>query len=73
MNKYADRLWLVILGVAVAILVTLTTIYWNVPSAERSGTRTPQVKTTPHVVIPKIGKEVIKFLVPLISVPKSRK
>ncbi len=73
MNKYADRLWLVILGVAVAILVTLTTIYWTVPSAERSGTGTPILKSTPHVVMPTIEKKIIKFIVPLISLPKSKK
>ncbi len=73
MNKYGDRLWLVILGVAVAILVTLTTIYWTVPSVERSGTATPRSKQAPHVVLPKIGKEVIKFITPFVSVPKSTK
>jgi hypothetical protein len=55
MKNFSDRMWLVILGVAVAILVTLTTIVWSEPAGERTGSGRIGVKPVPQAVAPKIG------------------
>lgn len=60
MKTYPDRLWLVLLGVAVAILVMLTTIFWT-PTQARSGATMSPSKPTAQSVAPRIGNELVKF------------
>lgn len=60
MKLFQDRIWLVLLGVAVAILVTLTTVFWNEPSARQSGTDGGSAKpATPRTLVPKITTQVL--------------
>ena len=61
MKNFTDRMWLVILGVAVAILVTLTTIVWSEPSGERTGRRVG-VKPVPQAMAPKIAVESLRII-----------
>jgi hypothetical protein len=60
MKTYPDRLWLVLLGVAVAILVMLTTIFWT-PTQARSGATMNPSKPTAQSLAPRIGNELVKF------------
>lgn len=64
MKSLQDRIWLVLLGVAVAVLVLLTTVFWSEPSA-RSGSDAGNGKTTAQrTLIPKISTQVLKALGP---------
>ena len=63
MKNFTDRMWLVILGVAVAILVTLTTMVWSEPSGERTGSGRVGVKPVPQAVAPKIAVEALHIIV----------
>ena len=73
MKSLQDRFWLVLLGVAVAILVTLTTIYWKDPTSSRTGTDGGTVKpTSQRTVVPRLGTQVIKALTPKVSEKKHR-
>ena len=47
MNRHADRFWLVVLGVAVAIAVMMTTLVWSRPGHPRSGS-VPAVSPSPN-------------------------
>ena len=62
MRSLQDRIWLVLLGVAVAILVTLTTIYWNVPKTARDPNAVPGKSTPTRTLLPKIGSSIIQLI-----------
>ena len=63
MKNFTDRMWLVILGVAVAIIVTLTTIVWSEPSGDRTGGGRVGVKPVPQTMAPKIAVEALHIIV----------
>ena len=62
MKNFTDRMWLVILGVAVAILVTLTTIVWSEPAGERTGGGRVSGKPVPQAVTPRIAVESLRII-----------
>jgi len=63
MRTYPDRIWLVLLGVAVAILVTLTTIFWNGQTElgrDQSGTGVkPAAKPSGQTILPRLAKKLV--------------
>lgn len=70
MKTLTDRLWLVLLGIAVAVLVTLTTIVWSGP-LKRSGAMKPSRTTAaPHTVLPRISAKVLQVFSSEIAKPK---
>jgi hypothetical protein len=62
MKSFKDRTWLIILGVAVAILVTLTTLSWNEPAPASSGSGVSSPSTN-RAVLPKIANELSRHLI----------
>ena len=68
MKSLPERIWLVLLGVAVAILVTLTTLYWSEPATTASGSEAGVSRPAGNrAVLPKIGTELTRQLIkPLI-------
>lgn len=63
MKDISNRMWLVIVGVAVAVIVTLTTFIWTEPQPmgnERKSLNPSGNKT----VSPKIGQEALRYLLP---------
>lgn len=70
MKPFADRIWLIVLGVAVAILVTLTTVFWNEPAATSAGSSTGVSNPAPsRALLPRIGTDLSRHLIkPLLRV-----
>jgi len=67
MKSLQDRFWLVLLGVAVAVLVALTTIYRKDPSTSRTGTDGSSLKPAPQrTMVPRIGAQVLKAITPKV-------
>lgn len=63
MKSFQDRIWLVLLGVAVAILVTLTTVFWNEPTAHRRSTDSgPAQPSSSQALIPRLAGPLIQLL-----------
>lgn len=63
MKSLQDRIWLILIGVAVAVLVTLTTLYWNEPTAGRSGAEAGMTKpSTARAILPKLSAQVLDAL-----------
>lgn len=61
MKLFQDRIWLVLLGVAVAILVTLTTVFWNEPTALQGGADPSNSRTsTGKTWMPRITGKIIQ-------------
>lgn len=56
-------MWLVILGVAVAVIVTLTTLIWTEPRPMGEKRNFPN-STGGKTVSPKIGHEALRYLLP---------
>jgi len=69
MNKYSDRIWLVLLGVAVAVLVLMTTMFWSSPTTMRSGASLPANPTANQAKAPKIVIETLNSLSKSVSPP----
>lgn len=64
MKSFTDRIWLILLGVAVAILVTLTTVFWNGPSGASAGSGAGQSRPASNrATLQKIGSELSRHLV----------
>lgn len=62
MNRHADRFWLVVLGVAVAIAVLMTTLVWSRPGNPRSGA-VPTVAPAPNrTSAPRIGAKLLNVV-----------
>lgn len=70
MKLFQDRLWLALLGVAVAIVVTLTTIYWNEPSTSSAGPDGSGKPTTQRALVPKITSKVLNVFRPAVPIKK---
>lgn len=69
MKTLTDRLWLVLLGIAVAVLVTLTTIVWSGPM-KRSGTVKPASTTlAPQTILPRIATKILQVFSPEVIKP----
>ncbi|MBL7849519.1 MAG: hypothetical protein JNN04_01365 [Cyclobacteriaceae bacterium] len=64
MKSFQDRIWLILLGVLVAILVTLTTVYWNESESTSSGSEAGVSRPSGNrAVLPKIGTELSRQLI----------
>ncbi len=63
MKTFSDRIWLVLLGIAVAIVVMLTTFYWNKPAESRSTEKLNPAGTSHNrAVMPRLASDMIKSL-----------
>jgi len=63
MKSFSDRAWLILLGIAVAIVVLLTTFYWSHPAASRSSEQiTPGKTSHTQTILPRLGSELMKTL-----------
>ena len=63
MKSFQDRIWLVLLGVAVAILVTLTPVFWNEPTSYRRSTDSgPTQTSSSQALIPRLAGQLIQLL-----------
>lgn len=61
MKSFSDRIWLVLLGIAVAIVVLLTTFYRSHPAPARSSERVSPGKTShTQTVMPRLTSELLK-------------
>lgn len=70
MKSFSDRIWLVLLGIAVAIVVLLTTFYWSNPASSRSSEQiTPGKTSQTQTILPRLSTEILK----LASVPPANK
>jgi len=64
MKPFQNRTWLILLGVAVAILVTLTTVFWNEPAPASSGAGSGvSSPSSNRAILPKIGAELSRHLI----------
>lgn len=71
MKSFQDRIWLVLLGVAVAILVTLTTVYWNKPTTGSAGSDPGTGKpASQRTMAPKLGTQFLKVFKPVVPLKK---
>jgi hypothetical protein len=61
MKSIPDRIWMVVLGIAVAVIVAVTTIYWSKPLTSRDSSTNPGTSGSPKALIPKIGGELLPF------------
>lgn len=68
MKTFSDRIWLVLLGIAVAVVVLLTTFYWNKPGQSRSSEVNSSTASHSRAVLPWLGTEVLKSFKPRPSV-----
>lgn len=68
MKSLQDRIWLILLGVAVAILVTVTTVFWNEPAPTSRGSESGVTKPArSRTLLPRIGSEFSRHLIkPLV-------
>lgn len=71
MKTFQDRFWLVLLGVAVAVLVALTTVYWKEPSASRSGADSRRSSpSASRALVPKLTTRMVQLVIPQKQVAK---
>jgi hypothetical protein len=64
MKTLQDRIWLILLGVVVAVLVTLSTVYWNESHSPSAGSEGGVSRPAGNrAVVPKIVTELSRQLI----------
>ncbi|MDZ4716436.1 MAG: hypothetical protein SH819_13310 [Cytophagales bacterium] len=66
MKNLSYRIWLIILGVAVALVIALTTSFWRAPDGAPSEAGQAQPSSGKKTFLPKIAVDAVQYFFPRI-------
>lgn len=72
MKSIPDKIWIVVLGIAVAVIVAVTTMYWSKPISSRDSSTNPGPTGSQRALIPKVGGEILPLFINRKTAPALR-